>query len=145
MRRLLLTLGLGLIGGLMAHDVYEFFVTNEGVAYFSAKPGQGLLVLLLALGGGVVALGISRLPSGVQRGLKLVALGGFGGALVAAAVCFAYWLCRFAASPLGNDAPSWGWSITAFCSVAVAAMLVWSEFRQVWKSARRERTTPARE
>jgi len=61
MRRIPLILGLVLITGLIIHDVYDFFVTNEGLAYFSAKPTRLLYVMLLGVAGGLVAFGISRL------------------------------------------------------------------------------------
>lgn len=128
-------LGLVLITGLIIHDIYEFFVTNEGIGYFSSKPTRLLLVMLLGLVGGVVALGISRLSPESQRGLKLIALGGFGSVLVAAVVFFGHLLYLLASSPL-KEAQLWGWIIAALGSAAAASVLVWIEFRQIWRQTR---------
>jgi hypothetical protein len=61
MRRLPLILGLALIVALTIWEIYDFFVTNEGVRYFSSEPGRLVYVVLLALAGGLVAFAISRL------------------------------------------------------------------------------------
>ena len=135
MRRIPLILGLVLIAGMIARDIYEFFVTNEGIAYFSSKPNRLLYVMLLGVGGGVVAFGISRLSPKSQSNLKLLALGGFGSVLVVAVAFFGHLLCRLAVAPL-IEAPLWGWIIAAFCSMAVAAVFIWLEFRQVWRRTR---------
>jgi len=55
MRRIPLILGLVLITGLIIHDIYEFFVTNEGIRYFSSEPKRLLYVMLLGVAGGIVA------------------------------------------------------------------------------------------
>ena len=135
MRRIPLILVLVLIAGMIVRDVYEFFVTNEGIGHFSSKPSRLLYVMLLGLAGGAVALGISRLSPASQRSLKLMALGGFGSLLVAAVAFFGHLLYLLASSPL-REAQLWGWIIAAFCSAAVAAVLVWSEFRQIWRQTR---------
>jgi hypothetical protein len=135
MRRIPLILGLVLITCLIIRDIYEFFVTNEGIRYFSSEPRRLLYVMLLGAGGGIVAFGISRLSPASQRSLKLLALGGFGGLLVAAVAFFGYVLYSVAAAPL-IEAQLQGWIAAAFCSMAVAAVLVWLEFRQVWRQTR---------
>ncbi len=135
MRRIALILGLVLIAGLTIHDIYEFFVTNEDVGYFSAKPVRLLYVVLLGIAGGLAALGISRLSPASQRNLKLVALGGFGILLVAALACFGHALYLLAVTP-AIDSRLWGWIAAAFCFIAVAALLVWLEFRHVWRQTR---------
>ena len=76
MRRIPLILGLVLIAALIVHDVYEFFVTNEGIRYFSSEPSRLLYVILLGIAGGMVALGISRISPASQRKLKPVRLHG---------------------------------------------------------------------
>lgn len=135
MRRIPLILGLALIVGLIIRDIYEFFVTNEGVRYFSSAPRRLLYVLLLGIGGGIVALVISRLSPASQRRLKLVALGGFGCLLLAATSFFAYVLCSLPAAPL-TEAHLRGAVAAVFCSIAAVAVLVWLEFRQVWRQAK---------
>lgn len=131
MRRLPLILGVTLIVAMTIWEVYDFFVTNEGVTYFSSEPRRLVPVVLLGLAGGVVAFGISRLSPGSQRTLKLAALGAFGTALVFALAIFAYSVARF--SSMVGEGGAWGWMAAAFASLAVLAILVWFEFRQVWR------------
>ena len=96
MRGIPLILGLVLITGLIIHDIYEFFVTNEGIRYFSSDPRRLLYVMLLGVAGGFAAFGISRLSPASQRSLKLLALGGFGALLVVAVAFFGYLFYRLA-------------------------------------------------
>ena len=131
MRRLPLILGLTLIVAMTIWEVYDFFVTNEGVSYFSSEPRRLVPVVLLGLAGGVVAFGISRLSPGSQRTLKLAALGTFGTVLLFALALFAYSVVRFA--PMFSEGRAWGWMAAAFVPFAVLAILVWFEFRQVWR------------
>ena len=131
MRRLPLILGLTLIAAMTVWEVYDFFVTNEGIRYFSSEPRRLVPVMLLGLAGGAVAFGISRLSPGSQRTLKLTALGTFGTALLCALGFFAYSLARFA--PMVSEAGAWGWIAVAFLLFAVMAVLIWLEFRQVWR------------
>jgi hypothetical protein len=131
MRRLPLILGLTLIVAMTIWEVYDFFVTNEGVRYFLSEPRRLVAVLLLSLAGGAVAFGFSRLSPGSLRTLKLAALGTFGTVLLLALGLFAYSLSRFA--PMVSEGGAWGWMAGVFISFAVLAMLVWSEFRQVWR------------
>jgi hypothetical protein len=140
MRRIPLILGLVLITGLIIHDVYEFFVTNEGVRYFSSDPRRLIYVLLLGVAGGVIAIGISRLSPGSQRTLKLAALGTCGTALVSGLGVFAYHLARLLPmirEPMVREAGTWGLAaaVLGFLSFAVVAVLVWLEFRQIWRQA----------
>jgi hypothetical protein len=131
MRRLPLILGLTLIVAMTVWELYDFFVTNEGVRYFSSEPRRLVLVVLLGLAGGVVAFGISRLSPGSQRTLKLTALGTFGTVLLFALGFFGYSLARLA--PMVSEGGAWGWMAAAFIAFAVLAILVWFEFRQVWR------------
>jgi hypothetical protein len=92
MRRLPLILGLALIVAMTVREVYDFFVTNAGIHYFSSEPRRLLYVLLLGAAGGVAAFMISRLSPNSQRALKLTALGAFGTFLIAVLGLFAYHL-----------------------------------------------------
>ena len=100
MRRVPLILGLVLIAALIIHDIYEFFVTNEGIRYFSSEPRRLPYVVLLGIAGGIVAFGISRFSPASQRKLKLTALGGFGVLLVGALTFFGYVSYLLAIAPL---------------------------------------------
>ncbi len=131
MRRLPLILGLALIVAGTVREVYDFFVTNEGIRYFSSEPRRLLYVLLLGVAGGMVAFGISRLSPGSQRTLKLAVLGTFGVFLIAGLGLFAYHLTW--AAPMVTEAGMWGWIVALFTSFAVIAGLLWLEFRKVWR------------
>jgi FtsH-binding integral membrane protein len=131
MRRLPLILGISLIVAMTVWEVYAFFVTNEGVRYFSSEPQRLLPVVLLGLAGGVVAFGISRLSPGSQRTLKLTALGTLGTVFLCALGFLAYSLARLV--PIVSEEGGWGWMAVAFLAFAVMAALVWLEFRQVWR------------
>lgn len=135
MRRIPLMLGLVLITGLIIHDLYEFFVTNEGIRYFSSDPRRLIYVLLLGVAGGVIAVGISRLSPSYLRALKLAALGTLGTVLVSGLCLFAYYLALLL--PMVPEAGVWGLAAAAlgFTSFAVVAVLVWLEFRQIWRQA----------
>jgi hypothetical protein len=135
MRRIPLILGLVLIAALIVHEVYEFFVTNEGIRHFSSEPRRLGYVMLLSVAGGMVAFGISRLSPASQRKLKLSALGGFGVLLVGALAFLGYLSSLLVTAP-PQQAQLWGWIAAAFWSGAVAAVLVWLEFRQVWVQTR---------
>lgn len=131
MRRLPLILGLVLITGLIIHDIYEFFVTNEGIRYFSSESRRLLYATLCGIAGGIVVFGISRLLPGSQRTLKLTMLGAFGTLVLGVLGVLAYHLTRFA--PMVTEAGMWGWIGAAFLSFAVLALLVWLEFHQAWR------------
>lgn len=135
MRRIPLILGLLLIAGTIVRDVYEFFVVNEGIGYFSSKPSRLVYVMVLGLAGGALALAISRVSPASQRSLKLIVLAGVGSLLVAAVAFFGHLLYLLATSPL-REWQLWGWIILALCSAAAAAVLVWMEFRQIWRQTR---------
>jgi hypothetical protein len=94
MRRIALIVGLVLITGLIIHEIYEFFVTNEGVRYFASEPRQLWHLVLLGVAGGGVAFGISRLSPGLQRTLKLATLGTFGTCVLGGLGLFAYHLLQ---------------------------------------------------
>jgi hypothetical protein len=131
MRRLSLIVGLALIAVMTVWEVYDFFVTNAGIRYFSSDPLRLVPVVLLGLAGGVVAFGISRLSPGLQRTLKLTALGSLGTILLCALGLFAYSFARF--GPMVGEAGGSGWVAAALLSGAVMEVLVWLEFRQVWR------------
>lgn len=135
MRRLPLIFGLVLLTVLTIHDLYGFFVTDEGIRYFSSDPRRLTYVLLLGIVGGVIAVGISRLSPGSLRSLKLTALGTFGTVLVSGLCLCGYHLASLL--PMVREAGAWGLAAAAlgFLSLAVVAVLVWFEFRQVWRQA----------
>ncbi len=137
MRRIPLIFGLVLVTGLILHDIYEFFVTNEGIRYFSSEPRRLLYAMLLGVVGAMVTLGISRLSPAPQRHLKLCALGGFGALLVVGVAFFGHLFHRLIGAER-QDGLGWVWTAwaVAFVPMTVVAVLVWMEFRQVWRQTR---------
>jgi hypothetical protein len=131
MRQLPLILGLVLIAGLTVREVYDFFVTNEGIRHFSSEPRRLLYVMLLGVAGGMIAFGISRLSPGSQRALKLTALGASGVCLIGVLGFVVYQLTW--AAPMVTEAGMWGWIAALLASFAVIAVLVWFEFRRLWR------------
>jgi hypothetical protein len=136
MHRLPLILGLVLIFALTVWGLYDFFITNEGVRYFSTEPRRLLDAVLLGVFGGLGAFGISRLSSSSQGSLKLAALGISGAFLLGVQGLFAYNLPW--AAPIVSEAGMWGWIAAAFVSFSVMTVLVLIEFLKVYKRNRRE-------
>lgn len=134
MRRLPLVLGLLLIVAMTALEVYDFFVTNEGVRYFSSQPRRSVYVMLFGVAGAIVAFGISRVSPDSQRKLKLAVLAGFGALLTFLTAALAFSACLLAwAGPTVTESGIWGWMVADFLLLPVAVTLVWWEFRQVWR------------
>ena len=138
MRRFFPILVIVLITGLIIHYIYEFFVTNEGIHYFSSQPRRLLYVMLLGISGGLVAFGISRLSPDAQRSLKLLLLGGVGVLLAVAVAFFGHLFYQIAVSGLPVAPLKWFWIAwaMAFVPIAAATAMVWLEFRRVWRKAR---------
>ena len=131
MRHLFLFLCLILIVAFTAQDLYQFYVTNAGVSYFSSEPRRLLYVVLLGVAGGIVALMIGRHSPGSQRNLKLTVLGGFAVFLTGFLGLFAYHLTVVA--HMVTKAGMWGWVTASIVSFATVTAVVWLEFRQVWR------------
>ncbi len=133
MRRFPLIVGLVLITALVIHDIYEFFVTNEGIRYFSSEPKRLLYVIFLGVVGGLVALGISRLSPDSKRMLKLAALGVFGIFLTGGVGFFAFVIAS--TGPMIREAGMFWWVIAGLLGMCVAVGLVWLEFRRMWRQS----------
>lgn len=134
MHRLPLILGLVLIFAAVGWDLYDFFITNEGVRYYSEEPRRLLYAVLLGVFGGLGAFGISRLSPSSQRSLKLTMLGISGSFLLGLQGLFAYHLTWSA--PIVCEAGMWGWMAAAFVSFSAMTVFVSVEFLQVWKRNR---------
>lgn len=131
MRKIPLILGLMLVAALTVHDAYQFFVTDDGVGYFTSQPRRLLYVVGIAVVGGLLALAFSRFSPMTRRALRLTALGGFAACITAFLAIFATRLASFAS--MVTDSGMWGWVIAALISLSVVAVLVWLEFYLVWR------------
>lgn len=66
--------------------------------------------------------------------MKLAALGALGVLLIGTLGFFAYLLHLIReAVPVLKESGLWPWIVALFLSVAVTAILVWSEFRHLWR------------
>jgi hypothetical protein len=128
MRRIPLIVAYILILCMIVKDIYEFFVTNEGIRYYS-EPRRIFYVLVLGVIGGTTAFGISRISKRSQRNLKLTVLGTFGVFLAVAAGFFAVQLSKVA-TVLPELGMLWMGLIAGF---ALMAGIVGLEFRSVWR------------
>ena len=63
-------------GVLLIHD----FIRNDPIQYFGAQPRRLILVMAIAIGGGLVATGLYRLPPQWRNRLDVIAFG--AGAIV---------------------------------------------------------------
>jgi hypothetical protein len=131
MRKIPLILGLMLVVALTVHDLYQFFVTDDGVGYFTAQPRRLLFVAGIALVGGLLAFAFSRFSPTARRTLRLTALGGFAACITLFLAVFATRLTSFAS--MVTESGMWGWVIAALVSLSVVAVLVWLEFYLVWR------------
>ena len=131
MRKIPLIIGLTLLAALTASETYEFFITNDGIGYFTSQPHRLLYIVGIGVVGGALALAFSRLSPVTRRTLRLAVLGGFG-------VCVTVFLATFAArltsfTSMVTGAGAWAWVITALISLSVIAVLIWLEFYFVWR------------
>lgn len=131
MRRLLLVLGLALLAILTIWDIYDFFVTDEGVRYFTSHPRRLGFVAAIAICGGLLALIFSRFSFSYRRRLTLLAVGGVASASTAFLGYFTYSLASVA-SLITQDG-TWYWVLATIASLTVIASLLWFEFYQVYK------------
>ncbi len=136
MRFVPLILGLMLMASMTVLEIYDFLITNAGIAYYSSDSSRFMPVVILAFVGGVLALGISRLSPGSQRILKLAALGAVGAVLLHTLSMLIFLLNSLARiETIEIEAHSIGWIAAAVASSIVLAVFVCWEFWQTWRRA----------
>jgi hypothetical protein len=131
MRKIALIFGLMLGAGLTGNEVYHFFVTDDGVGYFTSQPHRLLYVASLGVIGGLMALAFNRVSLVVRRTLRLVTLGGFGASATAFLAIFAANTASLASMVKASGMS--GWVIAALASLSIVTVLVWLEFYFVWR------------
>ena len=131
MRKIPLILGLTLLAVLTVRDTYEFFVTDDGVGYFTSQPHRLFYVTIIGVVGGVLALAFSRLSPVARRAVRLLALGGFATCVTGLLAIFAARLASF--SSMVTASGMWGWVVATLGSLSVVAVLLWFEFYLVWR------------
>ena len=130
MRILPLILGLALVAVLTGLEVYDFFVTNDGIGYFASHPRRLLYVAVIGIAGGLLALAFSRVSSVSRRVLRLVVLGGIGACVTAYLAVFSARLASL--PPMETEFAIWGGVAATLGSLSIVAALVWLEFYLVW-------------
>lgn len=114
-------------------DVYDFFVTNQGVSYYSSSPGKLMYAILSGIAIGGIIFGISRFPIGLPHKLKLAAIGIFA-TLVTAIVGYAAYnftwknMVEMKIDICGIELCGvWGWT-AIFLAVVAGVGSLWFEF-----------------
>ena len=135
MKKFWLILGLLMVVALTVEEVYDFFVTNQGVEYFGSRPYRLLCVAGIAVAGGVVAFAYGRLSVERQRSARLAVLAAVASG-VSAFFCF---MCVAAFRVLSEPllASPRGLMIVCAGVFLVAALWLWFEF---WHLLRRGAT-----
>lgn len=121
--------GFVLLAVLTGWEIYDFFVTNDGIRSFTSEPRRLLFVTGIALVGGGAVWAVGRLSTAAQRSLRLWALGGFATCVT----CFLFIACLIPFSPVVTDSGMWGWMAVTIGSLLAVAGLLWFEFHRVWK------------
>jgi hypothetical protein len=130
MRKISLIAGLTLLFILTVRDMYEFFVTDEGVRFFTSDPIRLLYAASIGVIGGFLALVFSRFSQVVRRTIKLVALGGVAVCITCSIGLYAAGLASF--TPMMTQSGMTIWVIATLVALFAAAVLVWLEFYLVW-------------
>ena len=133
MKKLVPILALAVVPALLIHDAYQFVVTDEGMRYYTSEPRRLLYVVCLALGGGLVALLLSRLSPQLQRGLKLSAIGLLGSAFTIFVGLFAFFGLRVTELLTLKDAALMATGFVAFGGMAA---YFWFEFIHLWRTGK---------
>lgn len=131
MKKFWFILGLLLVAALTVEEVYDFFITNQGVAYFSSRPQRLLYVAGIAVLAGGIAFAYGRLSVGWQRTARLSVL-----ALIAAALTgFCCYMAVVAARILAEPSlASHRWPVAGCWLLFLAfAVWLWFEFWHLWR------------
>ncbi|MBI3878276.1 MAG: hypothetical protein HY300_20330 [Verrucomicrobia bacterium] len=116
---------------LVVDTVREFFA-NETIHYFSSEPHRLLYVAAIAVAGGFVALGFSRLSPHTQRHVRVFAWGAAASTLTA---FIGYFVFRFASlSSLVIKSGSSPWVVLALLLFSTIAAYLWFECYRAWKT-----------
>jgi len=139
MNRIPLVCGLTCIAILGCSEVYDFFITNDGVRFFAAQPSRLFEVGAIALLGGGLAMAYGWLPSGARQTVGLVVYGFIATCLTGAFCAFLFFIWTLASTI--TEAGLWG-SVAGCGSIWVPLVtLSWIEFLLEWRR-RCRRTQP---
>ena len=137
MRRLTAAVGVALLViAMTAWELYEFFVTNEGVNYYASDHRRLLYVALITAVCGVGVWVFFLVSPARRRGLRLLALGLSAAVFSVLAARFAWTALRFLGLPAEMGAASPGTVallVFMFAVSAAMAVLLFFVFANVWR------------
>jgi hypothetical protein len=116
---------------LVVDTVREFFA-NETIQYFSSEPHRLLYVAAIAVAGGFVALGFSRLSPRTQRQIRVFAWGAAASTLTMFIGYFAFRLASL--SSLVVESGGSAWVLLALLLFSGIAAYLWFECYRAWKT-----------
>jgi hypothetical protein len=132
MKRWSIILAATLVAVWMVVDMVREFFANETIHYFSSQPQRLLYVAVIAIAGGLVALGYDRLSPRARRQVRVFAWGTAASALTTVAGYFAF---RFISlSSFIAESGDFDWVVIAPMSLAVIAAYLWFEFYRALKA-----------
>ena len=137
MRKLIAIAGFALVViAMTAWELYDFFVTNEGVSYYASDPRRLLYAALITALCGVGVWVFFRMSPGTRRGLKLLALGLSAGVFSALAAKSALTVLSFHSLLAEAGVDSWETIaplVFLGAASAAAAVLLWFGFVHIWR------------
>jgi hypothetical protein len=113
-------------------DTVREFFANETIQYFASEPHRLLYVAAIAVAGGIVALGFSRLSPHTQRRVWDFAWGAAASILTAFVGYFTFRLASLSSLVVESGGSTWV-VLGLLLFVAIAAYL-WFEFYRAWKT-----------
>ena len=112
-------------------DLVHDFTTNDPIGYFSTEPHRLLYVAVIAMAGGLAALGFSRLSPRAQRNVRAFS---WGAAATTMTWFIGYFVFRFLSlsSFIGESGGAMRVLLLLLFSCGLAAYC-WFEFCRAWK------------
>lgn len=113
-------------------DLVHDFVTNDPIGYFSTEPHRLFYVVVIAIAGGLAALGFDRLPRRAKRHVIVFAWGTAASTTTVFTGYFA--ICFFSLSSFIIEFGSTFWILFVPFVLAGIAAYLWVEFYRALKT-----------
>jgi hypothetical protein len=126
MKRWTVIIGTAVVAAYLGVTVVRDFFANETVQYFSTEPVRLLYVVVLAIGGGLVALVFDHLSPRAKRCAKIFAWGATASVSTAFIGLLAFGLASL--TPMVVESGAAIWVIVAMLLFASLASYLWLEF-----------------
>jgi len=135
MKRWGIIIAAALVAAWLVVDAVRDFFANDTIQYFASHPYRLLYVGAIAIFGGLVALGFSRLSVRTQLHLKAVAWGAAASSLTAYIGYFAFCLASLASVVVqSGDTRSFLSLLLALLLFSGIAGYLWFECYRAWKT-----------